>query len=373
MYNKFDVIIIGAGINGCAAARSLSLKGKKVIILEKNCIASGTSSNSSKLIHGGLRYLENMQFSLVRESLIDRKRLGELYPDLISMVPFYLPVYEDSPRPWWIVRIGLGLYDFLSGQKEYACKRAAIRDFTRLFPKIKNDGLQRVYVYYDGKTDDRELTRRIAQDAVAAGCRIIEKCDIKQITTLDDGFSVSFNTESFTDNTIHAPVLINASGPWIDEVNDHYNLPHNFRIEKISGIHIVTKQQLVPDCMFLQTREKRIFFMIPWENNHTIIGTTERPESCHCDDVKINNADIDYLLNYSNHYLHDPITHDDICDTFLGIRPLVKGKHTGDATAMSRDYKIDIITHGKAKLIHVYGGKLTTCLSMADRVVKACK
>jgi glycerol-3-phosphate dehydrogenase len=368
MRENFDVIILGGGINGCAIARKLSREGKRVCLLERYTIGCGTSSNSSKLIHGGLRYLETGSFGLVKESLKDRKRLSELYPQLVKMVPFYLPVYDDSLRPWWMIRTGLGLYDLFSRQPEYHCRHIPNQDFAQKFPGIKTEGLRRVYVYYDGKTNDLEITRRIAQDAVDSGCAVGENCQVVSVDAGSRTFAVLYRDGS-GEHRIEAPLLINATGPWIDEVNAKYRLPHNYRINKVSGIHIVINRVLVPDCMFLQTNNRRIFFMIPWSEGTTIIGTTERMENCSCDEVKLQEEDINYLLSCANHYLKEPISRDDICGTFLGIRPLVIDKHDEtDATSMSRDYKIDVIRKGETKLVHVYGGKLTTCLSMAEKV-----
>lgn len=336
--------------------------------MERHKIGSGTSSNSSKLIHGGLRYLETGRFGLVRESLKDRMRLFRLYPNLVEMVPFYLPVYNDSLRPWWMIRTGLGLYDLLSGQPRYHGRNISIEDFTDKFPMIKRDGLRKVYAYFDGKTNDLEMTRQIALDAYELGCEVKEHCRVTAINGDDETVRVSYQDTS-GEHEATAPLLVNATGPWIDEVNRQYDLPHNYYINKVSGIHIVVDQALVPECMFLQTRNQRIFFMIPWESGQTIIGTTERVERCGCDQVDVHEEDIDYLLQCSNHYLRTPIGREDVCDTFLGIRPIVMDMHeSADATNMSREYKIDVIKQGSVKLIHVYGGKLTTCLSMAEKV-----
>ncbi|MEA4924863.1 MAG: glycerol-3-phosphate dehydrogenase/oxidase [Syntrophomonadaceae bacterium] len=368
MHEFYDALIIGGGINGCAIARKLALDGKKVCLLERHTIGCGTSSNSSKLIHGGLRYLETGRFGLVMESLKDRKRLFGLYPNLVEMVPFYLPIYDDSVRPWWIIRIGLGLYDLFSRQAQYSCCKISNGDFADKFPGIKTEKLRRVYVYFDGKTNDLEITRRIAQDAYHSGCVVRENCQVISIGSDDKIFKILYR-DSSGEHEVDGPLFINATGPWIDEVNNEYHLPHNHRIQKISGIHIVINRLLVPDCMFLQTNNRRIFFMIPWTEGKTIIGTTERIEGQCCDEIKVQEEDINYLLVCANCYLQEPITRQDICNTFLGIRPLVMNKNDDvDATCMSRDYKIDVITKGTTKLINVYGGKLTTCLSMAEKV-----
>jgi len=362
-----DAVVLGGGANGCAIARELSRDGMKVVLLERGAIGCGTSSNSSKLIHGGLRYLENGQFGLVRESLKERKRLAELYPDLVKMVPFYLPVYSDSLRPWWVIRLGLMFYDVFSRQPLYRSRRVNKGDFSNRFRDIKTSGLSRVYVYYDGKTDDLELTRRLALDARDNGCIVREKCKVEDIIAAGGKLEIKY-TDDGGKYSVETPLLINATGPWIDEVNERYSLPHNYRITKVSGIHIVVNRELVPDCMFLQTQNKRIFFMIPWEGRKTIIGTTERVEDGRCDEIKVNEDDVDYLLDCANRYLKTPIERQDICDTFLGIRPLIRDKKAKDATSMSREYKIDVVECRGARVIHIYGGKLTTCLGMAEKV-----
>jgi glycerol-3-phosphate dehydrogenase len=296
-------------------------------------------------------------------------RLSVLYPNLVEMVPFYLPVYDDSLRPWWMIRTGLGLYDLFSSQPEYHCRHISNDDFAASFPGIKIAGLRRVYVYFDGKTNDLEITRRIAKDANDFGCAVRENCQVDSVNVNDKVVRVLYRDSSGEHHEVEAPLLINATGPWIDEVNADYSLPHNYRISKVSGIHIVINRALVPDCMFLQTNNQRIFFMIPLAEGKTMIGTTERVENCSCDEAKVQENDINYLLDCANNYLREPVSQGDICDTFLGIRPLVMDKNDNtDATSMSRDYRIDVISKGKTKLIHVYGGKLTTCLSMAEKV-----
>ncbi len=367
MGENFDCIVLGAGINGCAVARLLSEQGKKVAVLERKTIGCGTSSNSSKLIHGGLRYLESGQFGLVKKSLKDRSRLCELYPDLIKIVPFYLPVYEDSPRPWWMIRIGLRFYDIFSGEPSYAARSIRKEEFIRRFSGIKSTGLKKVFMYFDGKTDDLLLTRRIAHDAEAEGCVVKENCVIDDIKFDAKQVLISCRDDE-GEHSLLAKHLINASGPWIDEVNECYDLPHNYHIVNVSGIHIIIDKVLVPDCMFLQTADQRIFFMIPWKDKQTIIGTTERMENGACDDVAVKKEDIDYLIRCANDYLLEGISEGDICGTFLGIRPLIMKKQVSDLNRMSRDYKIDVSYKDGVKVIQVYGGKLTTCLSTAEEV-----
>jgi len=245
----YDIIILGAGINGCGIARELSLRGKNVLILDKSSIGSGTSSKSSRLIHGGLRYLESFQLKLVHEALMDRKELAELYPDLVKFLPFYFPVYKSSPRKAWMIWAGLKLYDLLSDKySDHRSKIIPRKEFALHAPCLIQENLRAVFQYYDAKTNDLRLTQRVANDAKDNNCTIIENTPITQIVYDQSNFSVSSNQKIYK-----APTLINATGPWIDEVNKRYLLPANYQIRKISGVHIVVHSLVANDLLFMQT------------------------------------------------------------------------------------------------------------------------
>ncbi len=364
----FDVIILGAGINGCGIAREFSLRGYKVLILDKSFIGSGTSSKSSRLIHGGLRYLESMKFKLVHEALLDRKELTEIYPDLVQFRCFYLPVYKSSPRYAWMIWAGLKLYDLLSDKfSDHKSKIIPRKEFSLHAPCLKQENLRAVFQYYDAKTNDLQLTQRIAEDAINNGCTILENTTVTHIEHDPTNFSISSNQKIFK-----APVLINATGPWIDEVNERYNLPTNYHIRKISGVHIVVHGLISNDLLFMQTKGKRIFFIIPEpENNQTLIGTTEREEQDSADDVIVNPVDVKYILKNINQYLNQDhqINASDIKHTFIGIRPLIA--HKDNPTDLTREYELDLHKKNGVKLLHVFGGKLTTFLSLSRKVVDA--
>jgi glycerol-3-phosphate dehydrogenase len=362
MQSRYDVVVLGAGINGSAIAKALAQKGKSVLVLEKGRIASGASSHSSRLIHGGLRYLENFEFSLVREALHDRNYLLENYPDLVKLRDFYLPLYKNSRRPAWMIRLGLWLYTFLArhGQKAQEVDKAL---FLKKFKALKADNLKAVFRYSDGKTDDYALTCRIADEAEAFGAQIVEGTEIKSIG-IDDK---EIHIEVAGGGSVSTRVLVNATGAWVDEVNARFGLPSSYTIEKLSGIHLVIDRVLVPDPLFLETATKRIFFIIP-EKETTLIGTTERSETGEVDKIKVNNDDIEYLLRESNVYLKKALTRRDIKEVFIGTRPIIKSAK--EPTRMSREYKLDLHRIGKSTLLHVYGGKLTTFPSLAKRVAK---
>ncbi|MCF7827017.1 MAG: glycerol-3-phosphate dehydrogenase/oxidase [Candidatus Marinimicrobia bacterium] len=364
---KYDVIVLGAGINGCGIAENLAQSGKRVLLLDKEGVGQGTSSKSSRLIHGGLRYLETGQIHLVYEALHDRQRLIAKYPDLVQPRRFFLPIYKSSPRPAWMIRIGLWMYDMLAGSRKVGHSRTEdISAFKLNFPAFSEEGLVSVLSYVDAKTHDKELTRRVADDFQDLGGTVLVHCDIESIHWDNTGFELHSSIGDFS-----APVLVNATGPWLNEVNEKFDLPARFQIRKVSGIHLIFDGLIVPELMFMQTREKRIFFIIPEpENDQTLIGTTEREEDCEMDDVDPQESDIQYLLDQVNAYLKPDhqFQRDDVRDIYIGVRPLVRRK--GDVTDVSREYKLDLHTRGDTKLLHIFGGKLTTYLSLAENVAE---
>ncbi|MDH5464202.1 MAG: glycerol-3-phosphate dehydrogenase/oxidase [Thiovulaceae bacterium] len=363
MKEVYDCIVLGAGINGVGIAKELSLAGKSVIVLDKATIGSGASSHSSRLIHGGLRYLEHFHFGLVKEALHDRTYLVKHYPDLVKMTEFYLPIYRGSPRPAWMIRTGLWLYDLFSG---FIAPHAKVshEKFRQAFNRIKMEGLRKVFYYFDAKTHDLKLTQTIALQAQELGCEICENSVIKSIDFEKDVITVHLE-----DRIIKTKKLINATGAWIDELNTKYNLPSNYSIRKVSGIHLVIDELIVPAPILLQTGHQRIFFVIPEpESGQTLIGTTERTESLACDAITVNEEDISYLLKEVNAYLNVPLTKKDVSASYIGVRPIILSKKSEHES--SREYKLDLHTKGEAALLHVYGGKLTTFHSLSKKVAK---
>lgn len=357
MSENYDAIILGAGINGVAIAKALAGEGKTVCVIDKQGIGAGASSRSSRLIHGGLRYLEHFEFSLVKEALSDQKRLLELYPDLVTLHPFYLPHYAQSKRPKWMIKLGLFLYSFFSSHTQ-ASKAVKTSDFLSQFPVFKSNGLQYVYKYYDAQTQDLQLTATIANEAKDAGAIFKEYATVHAIDLHDKQILLSCD-----ETLLETPLLINATGAWIDEVNEKFHLPSRFTIEKLSGIHLIVNGLLTPEPLILETQSKRIIFILPQEDT-TLIGTTERVETVAIDDVSVNEADVNYLLNEVNAYLKQPLIREEVMEVSIGVRPIIKTKR--DPSKMSREYKLDLHHVGKDKrVLHVYGGKLTTFHSLA--------
>ena len=298
---------------------------------------------------------------------MDRQELLRLYPDLVKMKSFYIPIYKPSPRPAWMIWIGLKFYDLLSVKNKQHHSRVIPRNqFNVHAASFKPDGLKAVFHYYDAKTNDLHLTQRVAQDAINNGAKIFKNTFISSITKDNDSFKVRTSQGDFT-----SPILINATGPWIDEVNTKFKFPAKFSIRKISGIHIIVDGLLTNDLMFMQTKQKRIFFVIPEPtNNQTIIGTTEREESVSIDKVAVCEEDIEYLIKNINNYLKlgFQILRQNVNEAYIGVRPLVA--EAENPTNLSREYELDIHKLGNTTLLHVFGGKLTTYLSLARKVQK---
>ncbi|MDP6040921.1 MAG: FAD-dependent oxidoreductase, partial [Candidatus Latescibacteria bacterium] len=299
--------------------------------------------------------------------LSDRLELLGRYPELVSMRPFYLPIYRTSPRPVWMLWTGIKVYDALAGRHNvYRSGRVSRKQFAREFSALKQNGVRAVLRYYDGKTNDLALTKRVAKDAEEMGCVFCEGVDVRDVGWDERGFVVTVGDQVFKSLR-----LVNATGPWIDEVTDRYNLPAEFQIRKVSGIHVFVDGLLTPDPMFLQTGGKRIFFIIPEpENGQTMIGTTEREETVSIDEVTVQEEDVDYLIREVNQYLVSDrqIQQVDIKGAIVGVRPLVAKK--ADPTDLSREYELDLHSRGETQLLNVFGGKLTTYLSLSRQVAQ---
>lgn len=355
----FDVIILGAGINGCAIASTLAEDGKKVLVIEKSTIASGTSSKSSRLIHGGLRYLENFEFSLVKESLQDRNYLVKEYPNLVKMKKFCLPIYKTSKRSSLVIRVGLKIYDFLSGDSNYLSGNINNKDIENSFKYLKKDALKKILYYYDAVTDDKALTKMIAEEAKRKEVIFLENYTIDFISKNDHEINI--------DDKYQTNLLVNATGPWISEVIEKYDLPSNYTINKVSGIHIEINKLLTSDPMIFEADEGRVFFVIP-NNKNTIIGTTERAEKGNCDNVVIDKLDIEYLLENIQKYFNLEIDNSNIVNSWIGIRPLIESK--GNLSEISRDYILDMNNIENSRVLNIFGGKLTTFNSLSKKVKK---
>ncbi|WP_425230507.1 glycerol-3-phosphate dehydrogenase [Sphingomonas sp.] len=355
----YDLLVIGGGINGCAIAREAALNGLSVLLVERDDLASHTSSASTGLIHGGLRYLEQYDFRLVAEALRERERLIHAAPHLIRPMLFVLP-HENAVRPWWMVRAGLVLYDLLGGRMSLPRSRGLRRSDTAFSDPLK--GGNRGFVYSDAQVDDARLTLANALDAAANGAEVATRTALvaarrdvdRWRATLSDGREVT------------ARALVNAAGPWIGEALGRLGVNTRAHVRLVKGSHIVVPRLYDGDHAYmLQQPDRRIVFAIPY-NGLTEIGTTdvpvERPE-----EAVIDSEEIAYLCDAVNRHFVHQIAPADVVATWSGVRPLYDDG-ASEAQVVSRDYVLEMDEHGPP-LLSVFGGKITTARHLAEEAM----
>ena len=360
----YDIFILGGGINGSGIARDAAGRGLKVCLADKGEIGGATSSWSTKLIHGGLRYLENYEFKLVRESLKEREVIHQIAKKITKPIPFIIP-HTKNHRPKWLIEIGLFLYDNLGG-KTVIPKSKTInlsKDYTGILKEKYSDGFQ----YYDLQVDDKKLVEMNINDAKINGAKIYENKKVVDVIRNDDFWSILLNDNS----ELKAKILINASGPWINDVlKNVIKLNTQKSIRLVKGSHIITKKLYNENIAFtLQNNDNRIIFVIPYKNNFSLIGTTETEVSSPNNPI-IDENEINYLIKTVNYYFSKQITQDDIIETYSGIRPLIEDFK--EASKVTRDYVFDLnISNLNTPLLNIYGGKLTTYRKLAENVLKS--
>ncbi|MEH6457614.1 MAG: glycerol-3-phosphate dehydrogenase [Cocleimonas sp.] len=373
-----DIFIIGGGINGCGIARDAAGRGYSVYLCEADDLASGTSSQSTKLIHGGLRYLEHYEFKLVREALTEREILWRVAPHIIHPLRFVLP-YHKGLRPWWLLRIGLFMYDHLGGRKLLPASNAV-----SLIDTVEGDCLKPNFVkgleYSDCWVNDSRLVILNAMDALEYGavikpqhkCVGIERHVNSWLVTVEN--QLTKKTE-----TVTAKVLINAAGPWVDDIinimkTDSETPAKNIR--KVQGSHIVVPKLYDHDkCYIFQNEDDRITFAIPYHEDYTYLGTTDYEIDGDPRDAKITDEEVVYLCEAANDYFKTEITPDDVVSTYAGVRALYNdGSTDGEKKAQeaTRDYilQIDEQSEGKAPLVNIFGGKITTYRRLAESMME---
>lgn len=366
MRDQYDVVIIGAGIQGAGVAQAAALCGYKTLVIEKyNQAGMGTSSKSSKLIHGGLRYLESAQFRLVKESLNERRRLLNNAPDLVKLIPFYIPVYQHSSRPAWLIYLGLFIYSLFS-HKSFA--RIRKKDWLTL-DGLNTHHLKQVFKYYDAQTDDQLLTQRVIQSASKLGADIIYQTEFIS-SEYDKKHRVSYRSQQQT-ITIETDYVINCSGPWVHQTQKkiHPELPLP-KLDLIAGTHLIINRNLKCGAYYLQACDHRAVFVTPWKDTQTLIGTTERNYTGDPELIEPTTEEIDYLLDTYNRNFSEKISQQDIADIFCGLRVLPATNK--DISNTSRDSMI-INNARQPGLITLIGGKLTTYRSSAEAVLRHIK
>ena len=362
MKKDFDIVVVGGGIQGCGAARSAAKDGLKVLLIEQNTWANATSSSSSKLIHGGLRYLQTYQFSLVRESLKEREWMLKTMPELVKINWFYFPIYTTSVVKAWLLHMGLMTYWVLSGFSKHATFRRIPKAQWSKLNGLNTKNLQAVFCYQDAQTDDLLLTRQVQKEAAQNGATCLEHTHFKNAVKCDEGYQVTIERDG-VEQTITTKLIVNASGPWVNKVFN--NISPNMKrreIDLVQGSHIIIKERISDHCFYLQVpSDQRIIFVLPWKDK-TMIGTTETNFTGDPADCTALASEMDYLLDTVKHYFPEQSL--TIIDSFSGLRVLPQSK--GSAFSRPRDVMIQI----DENLISVYGGKLTGWRSTSKKILK---
>ncbi|WP_424972121.1 glycerol-3-phosphate dehydrogenase [Dinoroseobacter sp. S76] len=393
MNTSFDLLVIGGGINGCGIARDAAGRGLNVGLAEMNDIGSATSAASTKLFHGGLRYLEYFEIRLVREALIERETLLRAMPHISWPMRFVLPYHKsmrfDSStptskllgvlmpwmkgrRPSWLIRVGLFLYDNLGGRKILPGTRSldlrSAPEGKPLDPKF-----EKAYEYSDCWVEDSRLVVLNARDAEARGASLLLREKVTSAHVEDGIWHVALeNTVTGETRVVHAKMVVNAAGPWVSDVL-HGVLKSNASdgVRLVRGSHIVTKRLFEHDkCYFFQGSDGRIIFAIPYETDFTLIGTTDADHTEPSRKPEITPEEQSYLIDFINKYLANPISDADIVWTYSGVRPLYDdGAST--AAAATRDYVLKVDSSRGAPALNVFGGKITTYRCLAESAMEA--
>lgn len=375
---EFDILVIGGGINGCGIARDAVGRGYSVCLAEMNDLASGTSSWSTKLIHGGLRYLEHYEFRLVREALSERELLWANAPHIIRPMRFVLP-HQKGLRPRWMLRLGLFLYDHLGGRKLLPATRTLNLASDPAGKPLK-DGFGTGFEYSDCWVDDARLVVLNARDAADRGAQVNTRTEVVALEREGDIWRATLkDRESGATRSVTARLAVNAAGPWVDRVLKgalKRNDTHNVRL--VQGSHIVVRKLFDHDRAYIfQNGDGRIVFAIPYEQDFTLIGTTDRDYEGDPADVAATEEEIVYLTEAASEYFRKPITRGDVVWTYSGVRPLFDDG-ASKAQEATRDYVLKLDEGGRrdgAALINIFGGKITTyrrlALSVLEMIEKA--
>lgn len=366
-----DVLVIGGGINGCGIARDAVGRGYSVLLAEQNDLASGTSSWSTKLIHGGLRYLEHYEFRLVREALQEREVLWRMAPHIIRPLRFVLPHFKGL-RPAWLLRVGLFLYDHLGGRKLLPPTRSLDLSRDEAGKPLKG-GFTKGFEYSDCWVEDTRLVVLNARDAADRGATVLTRTRVSSLRRTGETWTATLADRiTGTERQVTARIVINAAGPWVDEVlrgplgrND----AHNVRL--VQGSHIVVRKMFDHDRAYIfQNPDGRIIFAIPYESDFTLIGTTDRDWTGDPAKVAITEEETDYLLSAAGEYFSKPLSRADIVWTYSGVRPLFDDG-ASKAQEATRDYVLKVDGEGAApRLVNVFGGKITTYRRLAESVLE---
>lgn len=366
----WDMAVVGGGATGVGVALDAAARGYDVLLLEQSDFGKGTSSRSTKLVHGGVRYLEQGNISLVMEALKERGLLRQNAPHLVSDLAFVVPSYEWWEAPFY--GVGLKVYNLLAGQYGFGVSEMLSREETLArIPTLRTDGLRGGVVYYDGQFDDSRLLIDMVATAAEQGATLLNYAPVTAFTRDSDGFLdgvVATDLESGRTLRAGAKVVVNAAGPFCDAVRRLADKDVAALLAPSQGVHLVFERSFLPGesaIMVPHTSDGRVLFAIPW-HGHTLVGTTDTPIDATPLEPKAFDAEIDFILETAAQYLHRPPTRADVRSVFVGIRPLVRTGDASSTAALSRDHTIHIDGSG---LLTITGGKWTTYRNMAEDAV----
>jgi glycerol-3-phosphate dehydrogenase len=359
-----DVLVVGGGINGAGIARDLAGRGLSVVLCEKDDLAAHTSSSSTKLIHGGLRYLEYYEFALVRKALAEREVLLKSAPHIMWPLRFVMP-HDAAMRPVWMVRAGLFLYDHLA-RREVLPASATI-DLRRHVAGVPLKKLfSKGFVYSDGWVDDARLVVLNAIDAAARGATVLTRCACTDAVRGATHWQAELRDAHGAVHALRARALVNAAGPWAAQfLAEQAHAPRAKSLRLVKGSHIVVPKLFEHDHAYIfQNPDKRIIFAIPYEGDYTLIGTTDVEYRGAIGAARIDGDEVDYLCAQASRYFEHPVAAADVVWTYSGVRPLLDDD-SGDPAAVTRDYALELDTQ-QAPLLNVWGGKITTFRKLAE-------
>jgi glycerol-3-phosphate dehydrogenase len=367
---EYDLAIIGGGVNGCGIARDAAGRGNSVFLCEMNDLASGTSSWSTKLVHGGLRYLEYYEFRLVREALIEREILWQIAPHIIRPLRFVLP-HHSGLRPAWLLRLGLFMYDHIGGRHLLPPTRSVDLAHDAVGKPLQPNRYTRGFEYSDCFVDDARLVVLTARDAADRGADIRTRTRAVEIRQADGIWQVTVQHANGARDTIKARALVNAGGPWVEQVlASGAGVNARAKVRLVQGSHIVVRKLYEHDRAYMfQNSDGRIVFVIPYQEDFTLIGTTDQDYEGDPAKVKATAEEIEYLCASVSEYLAKPVKPDDVVWTYSGVRPLYDDG-ASEAKAATRDYVFELDTPGSAPLLSIYGGKITTYRRLAEEALE---
>ena len=366
--DNFDLVVVGGGINGVGIARDAAGRGLSVMLAERGDLACATSSASSKLIHGGLRYLEQYQFRLVRESLAEREVLLAAAGHLIWPLRFVLPLHRGL-RPAWLLRLGLLLYDHIGGRKRLPATRALRRGRDAELAPLRSE-FRRGFEYSDCWADDARLVVANALDARLRGARVEVGAQLTAAHREADCWRVELRTDGGGPRFMRARALVNAAGPWVEEVLRASGAQRRSSLRLVKGSHVVVRRLYDgPQAYTLQNSDGRVVFMIPYEGDFTLIGTTDVPFTGDPAHLRADREEVDYLCASVSDYLDRPVGAEDVRWSYAGVRPLYDDGRQ-NASTVTRDYAFDLdAPSGGAPMLSVFGGKLTTYRKLAEHAL----